>query len=648
MSSFLPSGLEPLTLGENEFSSSPYLSSRSIGISLIKAAAESRNLKVNLIQGLVFEVTDGVKQVFFFQNSPQSSMVFSYCAKRKHIAKVLLAQKGVTVPDGGVFFNYEEALDYFDRIGADVAVKPAGGSHGTGVSSRVSSREEFPLAWKLAKNSGEMVIVERSISGYDLRVIVIGGRSVAAYVRIPANVTGDGVTTISGLVEQKNVRRKLNPSTRSDPISRFDMLDRNDRSRKEVVEEDERVWLTSVANVSVGGEAVQFIDLVEPDILSVAEKAASAFPGLFQVGVDLIVSESGGVPSTYVIEVNSNPGISDAVFPWYGRPVDVASILIGYIFDTCSESLENCDFQIVPALPYTHPSGKPLLKRRQFLQMDLIKQAAYSQNIKVKEISTFVYRLSYENISIIFYKGIPDKTGFISRKMSRNRKWILKTLKKEKLFSGGSLEKNHQCNQYRLIVVDKSVVAGICGGEHSGKITDKCRFNRKRRDISEAIHPGFIEVVKKTVSAIFSPFFAGIDIVAEDISSSPDTQVWRVNNLVCNPFLPWHYFPDSGLARNVALVLLHALFPDLKSQCPPSRKLIVTIPIVIRFSRLMDWVRKQAQLHCISFRIQSIYRHGVEISLNGTPAAIDDFLQLFDKDFSVGIGQGVQVKSIQG
>lgn len=637
-----PIHLDKLTEQENNYADSPHLHSRSVAISLISKAAEKRNLKVNIYRGLIYEIADDKGPVVFLQNSPANSAVFSYCARKKNLAKILLKKRGLRVPPGEVFTEYEQALEYFRHCPKPVAVKPSDGAHGSGVSTNISSEEDFQNAWNTARESGREVIVEQSVKGYDLRVLVVGGRAVAACVRIPANVVGDGVSTIAELVERKNERRKRNPSMRNDMITRFDLLEREGRSMDDIPEKNERVWLAGVANVSVGGEVAQLIEYIEPEVLRVAEEAAKAFPGLPQVGVDLMVEESGRV---WVIEVNSNPGISDAVFPCYGKPVDVPNALLDYVFN--KERLVSPvagTGRMALAEPYIFSAGEHLLSERRNRQIELIKQAAYSYNIDVESLTDDLFVLSSKDNSVTFYKGIPDRTNVISRKASRNRRWLLELLQGRGVFAAIHPSSRPPYIQYRLVVINNTLVAGISGGSHSGKKGEPCEFDRGNRDISEEIHPGFARIAIGAVQAVFNPFLAGVDIITTDIRRSPDQQTWKVNDVVCNPCLSWHHFPDSGLGRNLAGALVRALFPELENQTVPSRSVFVTLEGRVQGVGFREWLARHAVLHGINGWVRNSLDGKVEMLMEGSAKAIEALLKLCESGPPTAAVSGISLK----
>jgi len=89
-------------------------------------------------------------------------------------------------------------------IGWPVVTKPLSGNHGRGVTTNITSIEDLKSGYEAAHARHETVIVERYIKGEDHRMLVIGGKLVAAARRRPAHVTGDGTNTIQQLIELEN------------------------------------------------------------------------------------------------------------------------------------------------------------------------------------------------------------------------------------------------------------------------------------------------------------------------------------------------------------------------------------------------------------------------------------------------------------
>ena len=66
------------------------------------------------------------------------------------------------------------------------------------------SWEQAVKAFEAAKEFSRSVIVERFITGFDFRCLVINYKFICAALRTPASVVGDGEHTIQWLVEETN------------------------------------------------------------------------------------------------------------------------------------------------------------------------------------------------------------------------------------------------------------------------------------------------------------------------------------------------------------------------------------------------------------------------------------------------------------
>src|SRR5699024_8142439 len=119
----------------------------------------------------------------------------------KGITKNTLAEYGVPVPKGKGFpeeTTDEELIEFSKTIDFPIVFKPTNASLGDGVVTNINSNEEFLNALKYVRHDlgyGE-VIVEQHVYGPEYRLYVVDDKVVAAYNRIPANITGDGVHTI--------------------------------------------------------------------------------------------------------------------------------------------------------------------------------------------------------------------------------------------------------------------------------------------------------------------------------------------------------------------------------------------------------------------------------------------------------------------
>jgi cyanophycin synthetase len=131
----------------------------------------------------------------------QTSAIAETISRDKDLTKELISSVGVPVPEGREVDSAEDAGDAAEDIGFPVVVKPTDGNHGRGVFIDLMSREEVAKAYAIAIEEGSGVLVERSIQGIEHRLLVVGGKLVAANRSDLITVTGDGKSTVLELID---------------------------------------------------------------------------------------------------------------------------------------------------------------------------------------------------------------------------------------------------------------------------------------------------------------------------------------------------------------------------------------------------------------------------------------------------------------
>jgi cyanophycin synthetase len=260
-------------------------------------------------------------------------------AQDKASTKAMLARAFIPVPEGMVVASEEEALAAFDEIGAPVVLKPLDGNQGKAVSVAVRSHDEVRTAFQLAHAISPHVILEQMLVGNDYRVVVIGGRVVAASRREPPAVTGDGTRTVRELVAIANQdprrgegHEKPLTAIRLDDTALVHLRTQG-LDPESVPEEGRTVWLRESANLSTGGTAEDVTEQVHPEVCRVCERAARVV-GLDICGVDLMtpdISQPLG-PSSGIVELNAGPGIRMHHHPSAGAPRDVGAAIVDLLF----------------------------------------------------------------------------------------------------------------------------------------------------------------------------------------------------------------------------------------------------------------------------------------------------------------------------
>lgn len=258
----------------------------------------------------------------------------------KEDTKNLLEAAQVPVPKGTIVYDEEDLERAVKRIGYPLVTKPLNGNHGKGATTNLTDWDELKAGMAIAQKYSRAVICEKFITGLDHRALVINYKFVAAALRTPAAVTGDGKSSISELIDIVNsdprrgfghekVLTNITVDTQTENI-----LKAKELTLDSVLPKGETLWLKPTANLSTGGTSTDLTDQVHPSNIVLFERIARII-GLDICGVDVMapdltrpLTENGGA----VIEVNAAPGFRMHLDPSSGLPRNVADPVIDMLF----------------------------------------------------------------------------------------------------------------------------------------------------------------------------------------------------------------------------------------------------------------------------------------------------------------------------
>lgn len=321
---------------------------------LIANEAERRGIKVNtLITKGVYKTKSllefqygGATKYMVGQRVPDTDSVAFWLQKNKYYTKLFLKKRGISVARGEVFSaqDIESIKKYTQEIGYPVVAKKVDGTHGDDVY--VNIRSEGDLL-NILENFSQNVLIEEMFSGTEYRIFATRDKFVAATNRIPANVTGDGITDIENLIKEKNADpRRSDGYTTGLVTIKIDedlknFLAKRNLNLSSVPKEGEKIFLRENSNISTGGDSIDVTDLIHPDIKSLAVEAVKSIPGLAYAGVDFLTKKDITVkpsPDSYVIiELNDSPMISMHHFPYEGKERNAAGVIVDIFFPETKE-----------------------------------------------------------------------------------------------------------------------------------------------------------------------------------------------------------------------------------------------------------------------------------------------------------------------
>lgn len=298
--------------------------------------------------GKQFSLSDGKKTHFFYRS--RGDLVSNEAVEigtDKMMTKTYLVNNHVSTPQGKSFNITNSTDDIIDYVSTNmeypVVIKPALGSLGKGVFTNISTENDIKFAVEQIRNKFGYndVLVEEYIEGEEFRAYVVGNELVACTKKIPPHVIGDGDSTISELITQKNEIRKNNPHLSKKLIKIDDLLEKllTDKglSLDSILNKNEKLILNRVANTTIGAESININEGIPDDIKKQAVLALQALPCIGHAGVDMILKDH----KAYVLEINPTASYLQHVFPFKGKSINVPQKIIDYYFPELSNKTNN-------------------------------------------------------------------------------------------------------------------------------------------------------------------------------------------------------------------------------------------------------------------------------------------------------------------
>ena len=341
--------------------------------------AVSRDIPfLRLGRNSLIQLGAGVNQMRFQATiTCKTSNIAVDIACNKEQTKKMLDDASIPVAKGDICYDEEDLQETIDDIGYPIVIKPLDGNHGKGASINVDNWDDAVKGLKHAKEYSRRVIVEKFITGFDFRVLVINNEVIAAAQRVPAHVIGNGKNTIQELIDITNEdpRRGYGHENVLTEItidrSTERLIDNAGYTLTTVLTENETLYLKSTANLSTGGTSVDVTDLMHPENVFIAERISRVI-GLDICGIDIMapnltqsLKENGGV----ILEVNAAPGFRMHLAPSEGLPRNVAAPVIDMLYPPGKPSR-------IPIISVTGTNGKTTTTR-------LIAHIVKNNNYKV-------------------------------------------------------------------------------------------------------------------------------------------------------------------------------------------------------------------------------------------------------------------------
>lgn len=308
---------------------------------LILEEAERLGIKWEKIRytGL-FKLEHHGKIVFFHSQIPSmTTESAAYCCRNKRISKNILEQAGLSVSKG-YQIEYDDKkgyrLELFNDLKKPLVVKPVDDQQGNNVYLNINTQAEYAKAtreiYAFYGQKKVEITIEEMFKGDEYRILATRKKILSVIKRMPANVLGDGKSTINKLIEIKNqdpIREKV--GTYKSIVIDDELLNYLSQQKldlQSVPQNKKRIFLRahSPLDISLGGDTIDVTDRIHPSVNLIVQRIMESIPGLALVGIDYMTKDiykEQNNDGYVIIEINSSPSLDWNEFPLEGpkRPI---------------------------------------------------------------------------------------------------------------------------------------------------------------------------------------------------------------------------------------------------------------------------------------------------------------------------------------
>jgi cyanophycin synthetase len=306
---------------------------------IVNAAVKRKIPHIRLIDdGNLVQLGYGAHQRrIWTAETDKTSAIAEGISRDKELTKDLLQSCGVPIPQGRAVDNAQDAWEAAQDIGVPVVVKPVDANRGRGVVLDLRTQEQVEAAYDIAAKVSSDVMVEKMIDGEEHRLLIIGGKLIAAVRGELSYIRGDGRSTVAQLVDTH-----INADPRRGEEEHFPLNPIRLPANRKVMLELQRQGLTPESVPEAGRDVLlerngvlnqDITDEVHPSVAEMAALAARIV-GLDIAGVDVVASnisrpleDQGGA----IIEVNAGPGLLMHLQPAVGQPRPVGEAIVEHL-----------------------------------------------------------------------------------------------------------------------------------------------------------------------------------------------------------------------------------------------------------------------------------------------------------------------------
>lgn len=269
---------------------------------------------------------------FFDGCSRYNGLEVRRASRTKKQARKKFASIGAPHAKGLIFYNPLRAVKFAKEHGFPLVLKPNFGTFSRGSFFPIRTWGQFWKAMFLTKLYWPRTVVEEYIEGNSYRVVVIKGKTMVVAHRTPPELTGDGKSMVSQLIDNENQTRremKLLPTMYEIDKDRVaDFI--KPRKLDWVIPKGKKVEVGNLIALFAGGV------LKDVDLETIPEVNHQLFQDVLNVfeaeifGLDFIapdITKSWKDQKCVFLEANSRPYLKMHAYPRWGVVPDLSKDL---------------------------------------------------------------------------------------------------------------------------------------------------------------------------------------------------------------------------------------------------------------------------------------------------------------------------------
>lgn len=282
---------------------------------------------------LILTKKNGKPAFIYKSGTPLNQHNANRVTRSKRMTTTLLQAHKVPTPQQFVAESAETVTQLFHTY-KDIVVKPLDSKGGNGVTV-LPKETELEQAFKESQKFSKTTLVETFVSGFNYRFLVLDGVVLSAILRKPPFIIGNGIATVEQLLTELNIQNTAhNIPTVKMGFETERVVAAQGYTLQSVLEDQKMIFVRLTANLSQGSTTEDITDTVHEKHRQVAIEAAAAL-GLRFAGVDIICEDITSEKSvSYVIEVNTSPGLKMHYYEEKGAKRNVAQTIIKAIWES--------------------------------------------------------------------------------------------------------------------------------------------------------------------------------------------------------------------------------------------------------------------------------------------------------------------------